>query len=36
MKKSGLKEAVKVFSVDYNASDSNDVLDVLRYLMKKI
>ena len=35
MKKTGSKEAVKVFSVDYNAIDTSDVLDIKRYLMKE-
>ena len=30
----GLKEIVKVFSVDYNALDASDNLDIHRYLMK--
>ena len=34
MKKLKLKGSVKVFSVDYNATDTIDILDILRYLMK--
>ena len=35
MKKTGLKGTVKVFSIDYNAIDTNDILDIHRYLMEK-
>ena len=35
MKKTGLKGVVKFFSVDYNPIDTNDILDIHRYLMKK-
>ena len=35
MKKAALKEVLKAFSVDYNATDINDVLDIHRYLMKE-
>ena len=35
MKKTRLKGSVKVFSVDYNAIDTNDILDLHIYLMKK-
>ena len=31
----GLKEVVNVFPVDYNAIDTNDILDIHRYLMKE-
>ena len=34
MKKAGLKRTIKV-SVDCNAVDINDILDIHRYLMKK-
>ena len=34
-KKAGLKGTVKVFSVDYNAIDTNNDLDFQRYLMKE-
>ena len=34
MKKLKLKGSVKVFSVDYNATDTIDILDILRYIMK--
>ena len=35
MKKTGLKETVKVDSVNYNSIDTNDTLDIHRYLMKE-
>ena len=35
MKKTGLKGVVKFFSVDYNAIDTNDILDIHGYLMKE-
>ena len=35
IKKAALKEVLKVFSVDYNAIDINDLLDIHRYLMKE-
>ena len=35
MKQTGLKGFVKNFSVDYNPIDTNDVLDIHRYLMKE-
>ena len=35
MKKAGLKGVVKLFSVDFNAIDNNDILDIHKYLMKK-
>ena len=35
MKKTGLKGIVKVFSVDYNAIDTSDILDIHRYLTKE-
>ena len=34
-KKTGLGEVVKFFSVDSNLIDTNDVLDIHKYLMKK-
>ena len=34
MKKTGLKGSVKFFSVDFNPIDTNDILDIHRYLMK--
>ena len=34
MKKTGLKGAVKYFSVDFNPIDTNDILDIHKYLMK--
>ena len=36
MKKTGLKGSVKFFSVDFNPIDTNDILDIYKYLMKKI
>ena len=33
-KKTGLKGSVKFFSVDFNPIDTNDILDINRYLMK--
>ena len=33
--KTGLKRTAKFFSVDYNAFDTNDMLDLHKYLMKK-
>ena len=35
MKKTGLKGVVKFFSVDDNAIDINDILDIHGYLMKE-
>ena len=35
MKEKGLKGVVNVFSVDYNAIDTNGILDIHGYLMKK-
>ena len=34
MKTTGLKEAVKFFSVDFNPIDTNQILDIHKYLMK--
>ena len=34
-KKTGLKGSVNFFSVDFDAVDTNNILDVHRYLMKK-
>ena len=36
MKKTGLKGIVKLFSVDFNPTDTSDVLDIHKYLMKRI
>ena len=33
-KKTGLKGVVKLFSVDFNPLDTNDILDIHKYLMK--
>ena len=35
MKKTGLKGVVKFFSVDFNPFDTNDTLDIHKYLMKR-
>ena len=35
MKKTGLKGVVKFFSVDFSPIDTNDVLDIHKYLMKR-
>ena len=35
MKETGLKESVIFFSVGFNPVDTNDILDVHKYLMKK-
>ena len=35
MMKTGLKGSVQVFSVDYNATDTRDILDIHRYIMKE-
>ena len=35
MRKSRLKGVVKVFSVDCSAVDTNNILDIRRYLMKE-
>ena len=35
MKKSGLKGSVKFFPVGFNPIDTNDILDIHKYLMKK-
>ena len=35
MKKTGLKEVVKFFSVDFNLTDTKDILDIQKYLMKR-
>ena len=34
-KKTGLKVSVKCFSVDFNPIDTNDILDIHKYSMKK-
>ena len=33
--KTGLKGVVKSFSVDFNPIDTNDILDIHKYLMRK-
>ena len=33
-KKTGLKEVVKLFSVDFNPTDINNILNINKYLMK--
>ena len=35
MQKTRLKKILKVFSVDYNAIDTSDIVDIHRYLLKK-
>ena len=35
MKKTGLKGVVNFFSVDYNPIDTNNILDIYKYLMKR-
>ena len=35
LKKTGLKGVVKFFSVDFNLIDTNDILDIRKYLMKR-
>ena len=35
MRKAGLKGYVHAFSVDYNIINTNDILDIPKYLMKK-
>ena len=34
MKKTGLKGSITLFSVDFNPIDTNDILDMHKYLMK--
>ena len=34
MKKTGLKRIVKNFSVDFNPIDTNNILDVYKYLLR--
>ena len=34
MKKAGLKGAVKFSSVDFNPIDTNDIVDIHKYLIK--
>ena len=34
-KKTGLKGIVNFFSVDFNLIDTNDILDIHKYLMKE-
>ena len=36
MNKTGLKGVVNFFSVDFNPIDTNDILDIHEYLMKRI
>ena len=35
MKKTGLKESAKCFSLGFNPIDTNDILDIHIYLMKE-
>ena len=34
-KETGLKGVVKLFSVDFNPIDTNNILDIHRHLMKR-
>ena len=34
MKKTGLEGIVEFFSVDFNSIDTNDILDIHKYLVK--
>ena len=34
MKKAGLKEIVHFFFVDFNPMNTNDIIDIHKYLMK--
>ena len=36
MKKTGLKELKKFFPVDFNPIDTDDILDIHKYLMKRM
>ena len=36
MKKTGLRERVKFFSVDYRSINTNNTLDIHKYLMKEV
>ena len=36
MTKRGLKGIVKFFSIDFNLSDTNNILGIHKYLMKRI
>ena len=35
IKKIGLKGVVKIFSVDFNPIDNNDIIDIHKYLMER-
>ena len=35
MQKTGLKGVVNFFSVDFNPIDTNNILDIHKYLMKR-
>ena len=35
LKKKGLKGVIKCFSVDFNPVDTNDILGIHKYLMKR-
>ena len=35
MKKTGLQESVNVFPIDFNPIDTNDILEMHKYLMEK-
>ena len=34
LKKTGLKGSEKIFSLDFNPTDTNDILDIRRYILK--
>ena len=34
-KKTGLKEALKLYSVDFNPTHTKNILDIHKYLMKR-
>ena len=36
MKKTGLKESVNFSSVDYKSINTNEILDIYKYLMKEL
>ena len=35
LKKAGLKESVKLFSVDFSPFDKNNILHIYKYLIKR-
>ena len=36
IKKTGLKEVAKFYSIDFNPIDNDDILDIHKYLMKNM